>query len=62
MKIDIDNSHYRLIFYRGKKLYSWKEHTKMSNLAKFENFVHLNTFVLCAEIATTFLPHLGRKW
>jgi hypothetical protein len=31
----IDNSHYRLIFDLGKKVYSWKEHTKMSKIAKF---------------------------
>jgi hypothetical protein len=51
--ITIDNFHYRLIFYLGKKVYSRKEHTKMSklwlrnvvkcgkySLAKFTNFVY----------------------
>jgi hypothetical protein len=34
-RVLIDNSHYRLIFYLRKKVYSRKEHTKMSNVAKF---------------------------
>jgi hypothetical protein len=29
------NSHYRLIFYLGKKVYSRKEHIKMIEIAKF---------------------------
>jgi hypothetical protein len=31
----IDSSHYRLIFYLSKKVYSREGHTKISKIAKF---------------------------
>ena len=66
-QVYLDNSHYRPIFYLGKKVYSRKS---ILQLVKLQSLVAkcckmqfalqssqiLYTFVLRAEIATTFAP------